>query len=54
MNSDNQQVSFCENGEYRVYYKICDKLCIERFQKNNLKSQTQTNNIRTIKLYKQK
>ena len=47
MNSDNQQVFFCEEGEYRIYSDICDKLCIERYYKNPLKSQqTHTNNIR--------
>ena len=46
MNSDNQQVIYCEDGEYRVYCNICDNLCIERFYKNLLKSRTHTNNIR--------
>ena len=46
MNSDNQLVIYCEDGEYRVYCHICDKLCIERFYKNHLKSRTHTNNIR--------
>ena len=46
MNSDNQQVIFCEDDEYRVYCHICDNLCIERFYKNHLKSRTHTNNIR--------
>ena len=46
MNSDNQQVFYCEDGEYRVFCRICDKLCIERFYKNHLKSRTHTNNIR--------
>ena len=46
MNSENQQVIYCEDGEYRVYCSICDKLCIERYYKNHLKSQTHTNNIR--------
>ena len=46
MNSDNQLVSFSEDGEYRVYCSICDKLCIERFYKNHSKSRTHTNNIR--------
>ena len=45
MNSDNQQVIYCEDGEYRIYCDICDKLCIEKFYKNHLKSQTHTNNI---------
>ena len=48
MNSDNQQVIYYEDGEYRVYCSICDKLCIERFYKNHLKSQTHIYNIRKI------
>ena len=31
MDSDNQQFILCEDGEYRVYCKVCDKRCIERF-----------------------
>ena len=46
MNSDNQQTIYCDDVEYRVYCSICDKLCIERFYKNHLKSRTQTNHIR--------
>ena len=46
MNSDNQQVVYCEDGEYRVYCRICDNLYIERFYKNHLKSRTHTNKIR--------
>ena len=46
MNCDHQQVIYCEDGEYRVFCRICDKLCIERFYKNHLKSRTHTNNIR--------
>ena len=46
MNSDNQLVFFCEDdGEHRVYCDVCEKLCIERFYKNHLKSQTHINNI---------
>ena len=48
MNSDNQLVIYCEDNEYRVYCVVCDKLCIERFYKNHLKSQTHINNIRKI------
>ena len=29
MNCDNQQVIYCDDGEYRVYCSICDRLCIE-------------------------
>ena len=47
MDSDNQEIIYCEDvGEYRVQCHICDKLCIERFHKNHLKSQTHTNNFR--------
>ena len=47
MDSENQEVVYCENdGEYRVYCGLCDKLCIERFYKNHVKSQTHTNNNR--------
>ena len=32
MYSDNHEVVICEDdGEYRVYCNICDKLSIERF-----------------------
>ena len=41
MDSDNYEVIYCpEDDEYRVYCDVCDKLCIERFYKNQLKSQT--------------
>ena len=46
MNCENQQTIFCEDGEYKIFCNICDKLCTERFYKNHLKSQTFTNNIR--------
>ena len=47
MNSDNQQVMYCEDdGEFRVFCEICDNLYIQRFYKNQLKSQTHINNIR--------
>ena len=29
-----------DDGEYRVYCDVCDKLCIQRFYKNHLKSKT--------------
>ena len=45
MDSDNYEVIYCEDdGEYRVYCEIFDNLCIERFYKNHLKSETHTNN----------
>ena len=45
MDGDIYEVIYCpEVDEYRVYCDNCDILCIERFQKNQLKSQTHTNN----------
>ena len=46
MDSENQLVIYCEDGEYRVYCDVCDNLCIQRYYKNHLKSQTHINNIR--------
>ena len=44
MDSANQLVIYCEDdGEFRVYCNICDEICIERFYKSDLKSQTHTN-----------
>ena len=44
------EVIYCEDdGECRVYCNVCDTLCIERFDKNHLKSQTHMNNIRKKK-----
>ena len=49
MDSENYEVIYCpEDDEYRVYCDICDKLCIQRFYKNHLKSKTHLNNIRKI------
>ena len=46
---ENYEDIYCpEDDEYRVYCPICDNLCIERFYKNHLKSQTHINNIRKI------
>ena len=45
MDSEKYEVIYCEDdGEYRIYCDICDKLCIERFFKNQHKSQTHNNN----------
>ena len=41
---------YCEDdNEYSVYCDVCDNLCIERYYKNDLKSQTYMNNIRKKK-----
>ena len=43
---ENLQAVYCEeDGEFTVYCNICDKFCIEIYHKNQLKSQTHTNNI---------
>ena len=45
--SDIYEVVYCAyDDEYRVYCEICDKLCIERYYKNHLKSGTHANNNR--------
>ena len=51
LNKENRKVIHCEDdGEYRVYCDIRDKLCIERFYKNHLKAQSPTtSNIRKRK-----
>ena len=46
MDCENQLVIYCEDDEYRVYCDVCDKLCIQRYYKNHLKSKTHINNIR--------
>ena len=48
MDVENQLIIYCEDGEYRVYCDACDNLCIQRYYKNHLKSQTHINNIHKI------
>ena len=49
----NQEIYYCEDdGECRIYCNICDKLCIERFYKNHLKSQTHNNNKCKKRIFK--
>ena len=44
MDSDINEVKYCpEDDQYTVYCNICDKLCIEHFYENHLKSQSHTN-----------
>ena len=43
--SDNYEDIYCaDDDEYRVYYEFCDRLCVERYFKNPLKSGTHANN----------
>ena len=45
--SDNYEFLFCaDDDEYRLCCESCDKLCIERYYKNHLKSQTHNNIFR--------
>ena len=47
--SDSYEVIYCGDGdELRVFSEICDKLCIERYYKNHLKSGLLTNNSHKI------
>ena len=46
MESDNQNNIWCaDDNEYRIYCNLCDRLCINRFYNNHLKSGTHNNNI---------
>ena len=41
MNSETQKAFYCDDdGKYREYCSTCEKLCIERFYNNHLKSRT--------------
>ena len=46
MDSENQEAIYCEDdGEYKIYCSVCDKLCKEQFYKNHLKSGTHLNKL---------
>ena len=48
MNCDNieNEIIYCpEDDEHRVYCEICEILCIKRFYKNHLISQTHAKNF---------
>ena len=46
MDIENQEVIYyAYDEEYRVYCNITDKICVERYYKNHLKSGTHTNNF---------
>ena len=46
MDSDKEKIYCDEDGEYRIYCHVCDKLAIDRYYNNHLKSQTHFNNFR--------
>ena len=52
MDSDNQRVIYCEDGEYRVYCDVCDNFCLKQIYTNNLKTKTHINNIREREHFK--
>ena len=40
------ELKYCaENETYRIYCDVCDRLCIDRYYQNHLKSQTHLNNL---------
>ena len=44
MNSDNYEVIYwADDDEYINYCSVCEKLCMERYYKNHLKSGTHSN-----------
>ena len=51
MDSDNQnKIYSADDDEYRIYCDVCDKVAVDRYFNNHLKSQTHINIIR-IKQY---
>ena len=45
MDNDRKEKLYCdEDGEYRIYCHVCDKLAIDRYYNNHLKTQTHINN----------
>ena len=46
MKKDKQEFLYCADAdEYRIYCKICYKLCMERYYENHPKSRTHIINI---------
>ena len=46
MNSDNKEKTYCDDdGEYKNFCHVCDKLAIDRYYNNHLESQTHMNNF---------
>ena len=47
MDSNNKENIYCDDvGEYRIFGHVCDKLAIDIYYNNHLKSQTLINNFR--------
>ena len=46
MDSDNKEKIYSpDDVDYRIYFQVTDKLAINRYNNNHLKSQTQVKNI---------
>ena len=47
MDSDRKENGYCDDdGEYDFFCHMCDKLAIDRYYSNHLKSQTHINKFR--------
>ena len=47
MDSDNKERIYCDDdGEYRIYCHVFDKLAIDKFDNNHLKTQIHINDFR--------
>ena len=46
MDSDKKEKIYCDDdGGYRIYCHVCDKLAMDRYHNKHLKSQTHINNF---------
>ena len=45
MDSDNKEKVHGDDGQYRIYSHVCDKLTTDRHYNSHLKSQTHINNF---------
>ena len=49
MDSESYEVIYCpDDDEYRTYCSVCEKLCIERYYRNHLKSGTHIDKFNKI------
>ena len=55
MDKDNKDKIYCDDdGKYRIFCQISDKLAKNRYYNNHLKSRTHINNFRMRQLFKNK
>ena len=50
MDSDKKRKIYCDDGEYTIFCHVGDKLAVDRYYNNHLKSQT---HIKTFRKRKQ-